>query len=145
MKLLKGGLADVWSRKRLWAGETLLLGAMLAGFYGWLMLPVATVYHLALHVLSGVALLCLVLLGALRAYRAFGAPRRLGVHWILPVPAVWCAWLLVRWVPQVGSLPAEAASAAVRLTAAAALVTGAVLWTWACAAREEEPHDEQSL
>ena len=128
-------LSILWDRKLLWLGETALLGALVAAVYGWLALPVATTWHLALHVITAAGIVALVVLGAMLARRAYGrlrwnaallAPLALALIIALGAP-----YLLLNWVPQLGSLTAQAVSAALRFLLAGLLSTGALLWLWA--------------
>jgi hypothetical protein len=132
----------LWQWKGLWAVETLLLGILLGAVYGWLALPVAKWWHIALHV-AGAAVMAGLVYFAVRLVR-----RKLaGGAWKAADPAFWLAcvlWLLVGlwlpyrlvfWVPDVAGMTAQAVSAGIRFVLAAVLFTGAWMWLAACAAR----------
>jgi hypothetical protein len=130
----------VWARKLLWLEETVLLAALLAAAYGWLALPVATTWHLALHVITAAGMIALIFLAVMLARKAFGPPR-----WTTAIPgplalalviAAGAPYLLLNWVPELSSLTAQAISAALRFLLAGLLVTGAMLWLWANATDE---------
>lgn len=135
------GVSIVWDRKLLWLEQTLILFALAGAVYGWLALPVATVWHLAMHLVVGGALVALVVLAGVLARRALGPPR-----WRMPallaplglalLVAAGAPYLLLNWVPEFGSLAAQAASAAARFVLAALLVSGALLWLWGNATDE---------
>ncbi len=125
----------LWDRKLLWAEETLLLAVLAAAVYGWLALPVATAWHLAFHVLSAAGIAALMAFAVLLARRAFG-PLRWRTAVLAPLAiallgAFGAPYLLVHWVPEFGSLAAQALSAALRFLLAGLAATGALLWFWA--------------
>lgn len=134
----------VWGRKLLWLEETLLLVVLVAATYGWLALPVATIWHLALHVVTAAGIAAIIAFAAILARRAFGP-----LHWrsaalLAPLAlalliAAGAPYVLLSWVPALESLTAQAVSAALRFLVAAFLCTGAMLWLWANAATAERP------
>ncbi|MBI5086990.1 MAG: hypothetical protein HZB13_20630, partial [Acidobacteria bacterium] len=71
MNLLLQALARLWRQKLLWLQEALLLAALLAAAYGWLSLPVAGNWHLALHALTALAMLAIAVFAVRLALRAF--------------------------------------------------------------------------
>ena len=130
----------VWNHKLLWLEETLLLAALVAAVYGWLALPVATTWHLALHVVTAAGILALIVFAAILARRAYG-PLRISIAVLAPLAialfiAIVAPYFLMSWVPALGSLTAQAISAALRFLLAALLCTGALLWLWANATVE---------
>jgi hypothetical protein len=136
MKFLSASVARVWAHKLLWLGETLLLGVTGAAVYGWLALPVATVWHLVAHLLLAGAILALLYFGLRLASRSLGPANwkraaRAPQFWIFALACVaagvWLPFRLIWWIPVFDALAAQAASAALRFTMAAALCTGALL------------------
>lgn len=122
----------------MWLEETLLLAALVAAAYGWLALPVATTWHLALHVVTVAGMIAVIVFAAMLARRAYG-PLRFTIAALAPLAialmiAIGAPYLLLNWVPELGSLTAQAISAAVRFLLAALFCTGALLWLWANAA-----------
>ncbi|MGC4056265.1 MAG: hypothetical protein QM757_46280 [Paludibaculum sp.] len=125
------------SQKLLWIEETALVGAILGCAYGWLALPVATTLHLVEHVLLLLLIAGLVWLAIRLANRALGA-----VQWgkALTLPAFWIAavvtlligfvlpYYLIWWIPELGSMTAQAVSAGIRFLIAGLLFTGSMLW-----------------
>ena len=132
----------VWDHKLLWLEETLLLAALVAAIYGWLALPVATTWHLALHVVTAAGILALIVFAAMLARRTYG-PLRFTIAALVPAAialfiAVGAPYLLLNWVPALGSLTAQAISAALRSLLAGLLCAGALLWLWANATAERQ-------
>lgn len=153
MKLLAQAFFRLWLRKRLWLQETLLLAALLAAAYGWLSLPVAGNWHLALHVLTALAMLSVAVFGVRLAWRAFAPCHGAGIlaeahFWLALV--IWVAaglWLpvkLIWWIPELAGLPMQAASAAVRFLLAGLLFAGGLLWLLSCLSRGHEPRASAS-
>lgn len=131
----------VWDRKLLWLEETVLLAAVIAAVYGWLALPVATMWHLALHVVTAAGILALIVFAAMLAGRTYG-PLRWTTTILAPIAialfiAIGAPYLLLSWVPQLASFTAQAISASLRSMIAALLCTGALLWLWANAAEPD--------
>jgi hypothetical protein len=130
----------VWDRKLLWFQELVLLAALIAAAYGWLALPVATTWHLAMHVITAAGMIALIILAVMLARRAFGPLRwttaALGPLALTLIIAAGAPYLLLNWVPELSSLTAQAISAALRFLLAGLLVTGALLWFWANATDE---------
>lgn len=125
----------IWERKLLWLEETVLLGAVLAAVYGWLALPVATTWHLALHVITAAGIVALVAFAVILARRAFG-PLRWSASALPPLAialflTLGAPYLLLNWIPELASFPAQAISAALRSLLAAFVCSGALLWLWA--------------
>jgi hypothetical protein len=147
VKLLTASLSRLYAHKLLWLEEAFLLASALAGIYGWLLLPVATIWHLALHLLVTLAILSLLYFGVRLAWRRF-AP----FDWkrAISAPSFWMAmllwlalglWLpykLVGWIPEFAGLAAQFASAVIRVALAGMLFTGGLLWLIACGARTPE-------
>lgn len=125
------------SQKLLWIEETALVGAILGSAYGWLALPVATTLHLVEHVLLFLLIVGLVWLAVRLPNRALGP-----VQWgkALMVPGFWVAvvvtlvvgfvlpYYLIWWIPELGSMTAQAVSAGIRFLLAGVLFTGSMLW-----------------
>jgi hypothetical protein len=127
----------VWDRKLLWLEETVLLCTLVAAVYGWLALPVATTWHLALHVLTAAGIVALIAFAAILARRAFG-PLRWTAALLPPLAialfvALGAPYLLLNWIPELASFVAQAISAALRSLLAAFLCSGALIWLWASA------------
>ena len=141
MKLLTSAMRRMWEWKGLWVVETLLLGLVLGLVYGWLALPVAKWWHLALHVVVGLAIVGLVYL-AIRLMRRKVAGGRAAVKepafwaavvvWV--VVGLWLPYRLIWWVPAVDGMTAQAFSAGLRFVLAAGVFTKAWMWLVACAA-----------
>lgn len=134
-------VAAVWDRKLLWLEETLLLAALVAAIYAWLALPVATMWHLTLHVITAVGIVALIVFAAMLARRAYGPPRWRNAALLPPLViavliGAGAPYLLMNWVPSLGSMTLQAISAALRLLLAGLLCTGALLWLWANATDE---------
>lgn len=135
---------------RLWhhphAIVTGLIGlALVAGLaWWWLSMPVATTLHLVM--LGGVALAAIALAAFLlwRAFTVFRTTAASGWR-ALASPAFWVAlvvaavtgaalpWSLVKWVPEIDGLWAQAASMLFRWTVAGGLFTASLLWLGAVA------------
>ncbi|MGJ5818268.1 hypothetical protein [Paludibaculum fermentans] len=125
------------SQKLLWIEETALVGAILGAAYGWLALPVATTLHLVEHVLLFLLIVGLIWLAFRLANRALGP-----VEWgkAVSLPAFWIAavvtlvlgfvlpYYLIWWIPELGSMTAQAVSAGIRFLIAGLLFTGSMLW-----------------
>ncbi|MBN9663987.1 MAG: hypothetical protein J0H49_37655 [Acidobacteria bacterium] len=125
------------SQKLLWIEETALVGAILGSAYGWLALPVATTLHLIEHVLLFLLIVGLIWLSFRLANQALGP-----VQWskALAMPAFWAAaaitlivgfvlpYCLIWWIPELGSMTAQAVSAGLRFLLAGVLFTGSMLW-----------------
>lgn len=142
MKFFSAAAARVWAHKLLWLGEIVLLGVTGAVAYGWLALPVATVWHLVAHLLLAGAILSLLYFGLRLASRALGpADWKRAIHapqfWILAfvciVAGLWLPFRLIWWIPVFDALAAQAASVALRFAAASVLFTGAMLCLLAAA------------
>lgn len=125
------------SKKLLWIEETALIGLLLGGAYLWLGLPVATTLNLAEHVLLLLVMAGLVWLAIALANRAFGKVRfgkalKTPAFWLYALVAlavgVVLPYQLIWWIPEVGSMTAQAVSAAVRFLLAGVLFTGSFLW-----------------
>lgn len=147
MKLLNTSLRLLFAHKMLWLQETLLLAAAFAGFYGWLLLPVATVWNLALHVLIALTVLSLLYFGALLAWRtfrpfdlkrAFTAPQFWLAVLLWLALGLWVPYKLIVWVPDFAGLAAQVVSVLIRVALAGALFTGGLLWLLACMSRTSE-------
>jgi hypothetical protein len=131
----------LWQWKGLWLVETLLLGAVLGAAYGWLALPVAQWWHIALHVVVGSLILGLVYL-AIRLVRRKVAGGRSAVKepafWVAVllwlVVGLWLPYRLIWWVPSVDGMTAQAFSAGLRFVLAAGVFTKGWMWLVACGA-----------
>ncbi|WP_321474819.1 hypothetical protein [uncultured Paludibaculum sp.] len=125
------------SQKLLWIEETALMGAILGSIYVWLGLPVATTLNLVEHALLILLILGLLWVSIWLANRAFG---RVQFGKVLKLPAFWISavitlvvgfvlpYYLIWWIPDLGSMTAQAVSAAIRFLIAGLLFTGAMLW-----------------
>lgn len=134
-------VSAVWGRKLLWVEETLLLAALVAAVYGWLALPVATIWHLVLHVITAAGTIALIVFAAMLARRAYGPLRLRNAALLAPLAiailvGVGAPYLLLNWVPPLGSMAVQAISAALRFLLAGLLCTGALLWLWVNATAE---------
>ncbi len=147
MKLLTASLRRLGTHKLLWLEETVLLAGALAGIYGWLLLPVATTWQLALHLLVALAILSLLYFGGLLAWRgfapfdwkrAFTAPPFWLALLLWLAIGLWLPYKLIGWIPEFAGLAAQFASALVRVALAGSLFTGGLLWLIACGARTTE-------
>lgn len=122
---MQAAMREAWMSARGWAAGLGLL-AVWCGLAGWwLWMPVATGVDVALVVVVGLAAVALPGWVLWRQRRMWRAGR---VYAVLPgalAAAVGLPWLLVTWVPEVGGLTAQAASAAVRFAAAGVCVVGA--------------------
>lgn len=138
MNTMLAGWRRLLRRKGVWA-QIACIAAGEAGFVAWwLTLAVATAWDLALHVFVLLLMAGLAVLAWQLMRKAFppargplwsAAPVALAAGVLLPAVLVW-------WVPGFESLGAQAASAAVRLTLAAALFSGALVWLAACRAED---------
>jgi hypothetical protein len=149
-------LVDVLRRPRLALMGMLASSAALAGFYGWLLLPVASGLQVGLNVACALGLLALIALALKSAYRTFDPDRgfwralRSPRVWVaLPVAilcGVWLPWLILNHVQFFDGFWAQMSAVALRFIAAALLMITSALW-WlsvaAWSARNEIPMEER--
>jgi hypothetical protein len=140
------GLWLVVEKKWAWVQMAALMAGMAGVAAWWLALPVAKTWDLALHGLLLLVLVGFAALGWMVVRRAFltgAAPWRVvlgsSVFWLAAGVAVISGVVvpaaLLRWVPELESLAAQAVSAGVRFMLAGLLSTGSIVWLAACAGR----------
>jgi hypothetical protein len=131
----------VWRAKVLWLALVGLVGVLLPLAYVWLGLGVATGWQLFWHIMIAVVWLALAAfavwwtrrrLGVLSLGVAWRRPEFLGAAAVAIVAALLLPYALVHWVPEFESFAAQAISAALRVTLAGVVFTGALLWLHAC-------------
>jgi hypothetical protein len=131
-------LVDVLRRPKLGLLGLLLFAAALAGFYGWLLLPVSSGLQVALNGVCALALMALIAVGLLLAYRSFDPDRgflrslRSPRVWVaLPIAiffGVWIPWLILDHVRFFDGFWTQVTVVALRFFAAALLMVTSVLW-----------------